>query len=308
MYRIFLSTILCFPTNHVSATVLPNNTRIDLVRTRHVVRMDGEFLRPSTVSSETFERSQLRPWLQFRDCGNPTRGNEYYFVPATTNMLLDVSDMVMGRDSLLGICLSYESSLSQTLDSVLYLALPETNRPALILEPLHVTQYALDGVISYGPMMRGGTLVARVGFQEPSLQVNTTREVIFDPFGDSVTSVPTSQLEHLANIVRSIDGLTINYIFDIRGPDCYNRLINSLPNLHFGIISSEDGNEVVVADLVFFPEDYVVETISGSRCAFDLQQSTLDSRPLVLTGRLLSKLDGFHFDYVNNRIGFFDSV
>ena len=88
------------------------------------------------------------------------------------------------------------------------------------------------------------------------------------------------------------------------GYNCYHRLIASLPDLHFRLLSL-DGT-VVVADIVFTPEDYLQDSPSSTDHAFLSLYAVDDASPVMLSGELLSKLGGFQFDYTNNRIGFFD--
>jgi hypothetical protein len=310
----FVSTITFLSLIHsVFGTSVPNDTRINLVRTRHMVQIDGHILRPSVVTAS--DRIESRTWLRYTNCGNVNSENGLvFFAPSSSssssNILLDVSDMLRGGAWLWGLCLSYQSALSRSMNSVLYLAHPETDSgPALILEPLNVSQYAQDGIISYAHVFHEGKIRARVGFESPE-QLSSTHEVIVNPFDDSAVSVPLDQLQNIVNIIESIEGLTIegwniDGSKEVRGHDCYNLLVTSLPNLHIGLVS-EDGHQVV-ADLIFSPDDYVSQsTRINEQCWIHLYSPRRYIGHLVLTDLLLRKLGGFHFDYANNRIGFFD--
>lgn len=320
MYRLVEWSIIAFACSRVvAASVVPHDTIIYPNRGFASVTIDGDFIIRSNVLSLSslsftegvdFHRIPMRPEVQASGCGNSTIQNEYFFVPAATpnDVFLDVSDMVRGSDRrLYSICLSFESSLSRTLDSVIYLVRPHTENQILILNPSNVAQYALDGIISYAPVGPGSRLVARVGFEASSEHqqiFSTTRDVVIDQLGYYATGIPRDQLEHIQNIIRSTNGLTLRSSNHAFGYNCYHRLLSLLPTLYFRLLSL-DGTEVV-ADIVFTPEDYLQDSPSSPDHAFLSLYAVDDASPVMLSGELLSKLGGFHFDYTNNRIGFFD--
>ncbi len=76
---------------------------------------------------------------------------------------------------------------------------------------------------------------------------------------------------------RSIDGVTLRSSNHAFGYNCYHR-----------------------------PEDYLQDSPSITDHAFLSLYAVDDFSPVMLSGELLSRLEGFHFDYTNNRIGFFD--
>ncbi len=93
----------------------------------------------------------------------------------------------------------------------------------------------------------------------------------------------------------------------IRGPDCYNRLVNELPDVRFSLVSGP--NTDVMTDLVFVPEDFIMQTADSELCILVL--CPIDNRnrtDLHLTNRLLRHLGGIHLDYQERRVGFFDPV
>ncbi len=88
----------------------------------------------------------------------------------------------------------------------------------------------------------------------------------------------------------------------IQGDDCYDRIITQLPSLRYSL-DSADG----LTGLEFGPEDYIERSGNSSICFLELNPVT-ERVDLQITNRLLRKLGGIHFDYANNRLGFFDPI
>jgi len=91
----------------------------------------------------------------------------------------------------------------------------------------------------------------------------------------------------------------------IFGTDCYNRLVNELPDLRFSLLSGPNAD--VMTDLVFVPEDFIMQTVDSGFCSLLLSHNGYDT-DLHLTNRLLRHLGGLHLDYQERRIGFFDAL
>ena len=281
-----------------SSSAIPRDTLIPLIEERWTVRIGGH------LEPDIFNRGHINPFVQF-DCD----GNGYYnttvsFVPDNTNIRFDVSDQ-FGGSSFYGVCLSYRSRLSQEIDSIIYRS--DGRAASMILDPTNAIGLARDGIISYAQVIVDTKVRGRVSISNMTSDVFTLIKIV--PDMKSFSTIPVVEFRALQARIREI-GMTIYSSRNgwmIRGNDCYNQLLDQLPNLCYSLVSGPNNN--VTTDLVFVPEDFIAQTDDTSGCILEL--NPFDDRQhteLHLTNKLLRHLGGIHLDYANNRVGFFDPV
>ena len=290
---------------------IPTDVTIPLIRSS-----DDKWCIRGTIEFP-LQRSHVCAPIKSSECG----GFDVYDlfrlqVPGTSHgpLPLDVSDMTRIGESdfeLQGVCLGFQSTLAHRLNSVIYQNQDEVGTQ-VILNAVDPFQYAIAGEIVYAnltsPLARyGSTLVASDGIDTNAYHFTNVSIVLND---ESPSTISDSTHARLVEIIASNGGALLHSSVAgsiLRADNCYDRFISLLPNIHYMIANDVDGTMVIVADLVFTPEDYMERTPSGSLCRIRLHRN-ISGHYLRLTDHLLRKIGGIHFDYANGRIGFFDPL
>lgn len=226
-----------------------------------------------------------------------------------TRASVDVSDMISfeAPDSLQEFNIGYDTTLARSVDSIVYLNSPQGNQ-ALILRPSNVIELARDGFVQYSNVQEGGFLLGKSMFSTMNISDAGPFGVArIDPTDTSTSTVSPEAFQFLSRAIRASGG----FLYDLPGRwevHVANRLPcrglqARLPNLHFVFANEADavhGN----AQIVFTPNDYLVQTHVEGVCILDIKPG----RDIRVSGFLARMTGGIHFDYANHRLGIFDPL
>ena len=293
--------------------IVPENYCIRLERdVSSILRIRGDLYRGLLMSA-----SGIRPWVLSDDAagGLRNRSLESYFVctedsPAARRAFIDVSDMVSNipgsGGTMMGFSLSYHSTMTQRVDSIIYLHSADGSE-SLTLNPTNVTSFAYAESISYATMQQGSFIYARA-------RLSTMNETSSSPLAIKLndlqpSKVPAETFAVLTQIITSHGSELRESMpgrLEIVLSNCYEQLIPVLPDLIFFLTSDRDSTSNGIK-LIFRPNDYIRASTNSDICLLDVIAVRYGSA-LSLSDHLLRRIGGIHFDYTNGRKGFFDPL
>jgi hypothetical protein len=235
----------------------------------------------------------------------------------------DVSDSVTDGVIIDGFDIGFGSHISQTTDSILYTKSPDTNRRLLIFNPTDPHRHAYEGIISYTETTRpSGLLLSRTSLVLPNGTVLATTaqyQPIAVAIHDSsdIIRVPDEIFVSLRQFLNANSAeLRMRYgYYRVLRPNCFASLVDVLPSINIDLLMDSNhllDETMVSTRLVLEPRDYLFPSLDHEDvCSFDIQPiaggpSTDHQWSLNLF--MLERIGGIHFDYQNNRIGFFDPM
>lgn len=294
---------------------IPENFRVALQRdSSSQIRVRGIFNRANATSTV------VRPWIKSIGCGQRNRFGEHSLTLEGhdgTRANIDVTDMVstVGNfRTLMGVCIGFDSALSRSVESVMYVNSPEGGE-ALIFRPTNGTnQVALSGEISYVNIQRnalvyGRTMAGPLG----GVVSNEVSQVVFSMNGNLQSTVQNVTFTAIIASIESIGGRVENTermwrIHNLN--NCYDRLLARLPTLHYLFTNHEDPSQQATTRIDLYPEDYLIQKESLDRgvvCELKIIAET-SFFPLIISEHFIRRIGGIHFDYANRRIGMFDPL
>ena len=295
------------------------NVRVPIIRDAYSqLRLPAIYNRGNGLDSV-----EAYPLIWSQPCGMADEWGEYYITvgEGRSRVALDVTDMVSSYgDTLLGplyFCMGFNAALTRSVESLLYINSAGVDG-SLIFSPSNASSYSQFGVISYTNVDRTGYVFGRT---MASLALNgslvgvsyQTNRVIFQINADGPSTVHAvtfvsviAAVESLgARIQRTGSGLQIDGL-----SNCYDRLLPTLPTLHYLFTNHDDPSQQATTQIDLYPEDYLIQTESrdgGVACELKIIAET-SHYPLIISEHLIRRIGGIHFDYANRRLGVFDPL
>ena len=320
--------ILAFPVAVIATTVsrpvavIAHDFTVSLIRDdQHVLRVNGQIYPP--IDREQF----FSPRIVSRNCGDVNHAENVRFRfridgvrfgEANQQIFwLDVQDMVHASlgipipPSFTNFCIGYNAQLTRNVESIIY-RVTGCGDESLILNPLDVGRYALDRIIGYANMDENRSCVFASthlddSVVEPIGAGDTTHRLFIGVNDDGLSEISESAFRGIIYQIRARGGTFVQeqQMGLVFSPNCYALYLPLLPDLKFRIANEEGG--AVVTELIFSPHDYFGPSEDPNVCKLFVTQAR-NRGSLVLTDHLIKAIGGIHFDYIHNRIGFFDPL
>jgi len=309
---LLLIIIVSFRTSNLVWGGVPQNFHVILQRDEYnMLRLDG-VLGPGSA--------QVRPYLVVRDCGDLDRfGPETFTIHNDDNYaVVDVSDIIEDLGRLAIVCIGYRAAMTRSVESVVWMS-SAVGVESLIFRPSNVSTLAHDNTIVYTNVQEydfvyGVSAVNGMNSSTAARNLDSLGTVTIDPTDNRMSYVSGEVFEELGQAIADA-GSMINYrnrqyeLHLEEGVNCLEHFIGALPNLHY-ILSNEQNLLAGGTELVFYPDDYIVQSEQTNVCFLNVHPAlpAVLGDGLRITGPLLRRLGGIHFDYANRRIGVFEPV
>ena len=265
----------------------------------------------------------ISPWLRSYDCDASNRTNEFLLTVHGYNgarATFDVSDMVTtfgDSSTLMGLCIGYDSGIARGTDSTIYINYE--GHETLVFGPTTPYEFAADEQIAYTRIQPGAHVVyarsTTVLVDGTVPQTTRFHTMAFSINDNAVSTVSEETFASLNRTIHEAGGRLQARILpritrrwsEVYLENCYENLMNILPAINYFLSDEERVDGIPTSRLVFYPEDYVINSENPNVCKL-LIDAVIPGSPLVLTDRLIGRIGGIHFDYDNRRIGFFDPI
>ena len=258
------------------------------------------------LSTSSWENTEWNSTVRF--AGSTLNDTNEQFVT-----LQSVVDTPVVRDhNYKVICIGLNGRLGDIIPSAIYISTDSTGE-SLILSPTDPNEYAYNRAIFYthvhqrrfiyGSMSIGDGEDAAVSqggrrrFRRLSLN--------FSPV--NLSFIPSDIYDEFMHQLRRVGAsVSIYHSRYIRFDNCYDELVPLLPNIKFRLAHDSDGL-VESGEIVLTAADYLERMANPYTCKLMVARAHEDSS-IGLYDALIRKIGGIHFDYSNNRIGFFDPL
>ena len=225
--------------------------------------------------------------------------------------MVDVTDTFWESSILVqSLCLGHRSALSRSVESVAYIN--SLGNESLIFRPSNISELSLFGDIAYTEMdpldttTLGRTSASDSGDLSVTGDPNEIDQLIFAIHSLSPSTIQPRTFVQLQSSIRSTDALIQSRedgVSEIRLPNCYEHLLSVLPDLNYHLIN----DRTPTTRITFSPAEYLIATSDNDVCELQVAPADYYS-PLQLSGHLIRRIGGIHFDYANRRIGIFDPL
>ena len=303
-----MGMIMCSP-----APIVPHDFSIPLLRQVSDLVVEG--LLQSTgfhrIGVDTVRRVSIRS----SNCGSPVPQSRFRFTGTVINgahtesVNLDVIDMRPRSPEYKSICIGFTGRLGEHIDSLIYTS--TDSGESIILSPQDPERYAFERHIFYAAIHREQMVYASMSISDEPDQM--TRHPRFTLMSLHVNQRDRSIIApHIYDrLARRLRDLGASLILggpdgDIRFDNCYERLVPVLPDIVYRF-AHDAGGDFVSGELVFSPADYLEPRSDPHGCNIHFSRGR-ECESITLMDDLLRKVGGIHFDYRNNRIGFFDPL